>query len=168
MSQIQQLVEELDRLVLKEIEAYQQLLEHQRAEKRFLVARSLESFLTNLQAKERLTHVIAQVDKARQDVSARLAPMLHLPVSAMTLRQLSRRVEEPYASRFRQHRERLCELVKHLQRCNRENARLLQDSLAIINEALAFFTCLMPTDPTYHPSKTFAAPMQGRLLSGKV
>jgi flagellar biosynthesis/type III secretory pathway chaperone len=168
MSQAQQFIEELDRLVGKEIEAYQQLLECQQAEKRLLVARSLEPFVTNLQAKEHLTRTIAQLEHTRQDVAARLAPLLGLPASAMSLQQLSTRVDAPYADRFLHYRARLRELVSHLQRCNHENARLLQDSLAIINEALAFFACLTPASPTYHASGTFMHPTQGRLLSGRV
>jgi flagellar biosynthesis/type III secretory pathway chaperone len=168
MSQAQQLIQELDRLIVKEIDAYQQLLEHQKTEKRLLVARSLDPFLANLHAKEHLTHTIALVEKARQDLSARLAPLLGMPVSAVTLQQLSRRVDEPYASCFLHYRTVLQQLVHDLQRCNRDNARLLQDSLAIIDEALTFFASLVPADPTYHASGTFTAPMQGRLLSGRV
>jgi hypothetical protein len=163
-----QLVDELNGTLLEEIEAYQYLLELQQAEKRLLVARTLEPFLANLQAKDRVIQTLTRLENKRQTVLCQLAPGLHLSKAAVTLRQLSTRVPEPYASTFLQHRERLQQLVTALQRCTRENARLLQDALAFIDDALAFFACLVPATPTYHPSGTFALPTQGRLLSGRV
>jgi hypothetical protein len=67
-------------------------------------------------------------------------------------------------------RARAClrDLVDTLRRCNRETARLLQDSLTCIEERLAFFAALAPSRPIYQRSGTFGASTQGRLLSGRV
>lgn len=168
MSDTQPLIEELDRLLLQEVEAYQQLLTLQQAEPRLVVEAALEPFLANLQAKERLAYQLAAYEKHRQAVTMRLAPLLQLPATTMTLQQLSTRVEEPYASRFLHYRTRLRMLVDDLRRLNNANAILLHDSLAFIEHLLAFLERLQPGSATYHPSGQLTPPKQGRFLSERV
>jgi len=168
MHDAQQLIEELQIILQAEIETYQHLVELQQAEKRLLVARALEPFLTNLHVKEHHLHAITQLEQKRHTVLQRLAPLLDLPDTNVTLRQLSTRLPEPLAGMLLHSRTCLQEVVHTLQRCNRENERLLQDSLALVNETLTFFAALEPNCPTYQRSGTFVPPTQGRLLSGRV
>ena len=168
MSHIHPLIEALDRIVKQEVEAYQQLLERQQAEKQLLVARQLDPFLDNLRSKEQLAGVITRLEQTRQKVATGLASHLRLAASDLTLRQISTLVEEPYASRFQTYRNRLQHLLRQLQQCNQENAQLLADSLMMINEALTFFACQGVENPTYQPSGDFSAPTQGRLFSERV
>jgi hypothetical protein len=168
MPDIQPLVDELHAILQAEVEAYQHLLELQQTEKRLLVTRALEPFLTNLHAKEHRLRTLSRLEHKRQMLLQQLAPLLELPVAEVTLQQLSTRVPEPWAGALLDVRARLQDVVNSLKRCNRENARLLQDSLAFIEERLRFFTTLVPSRPTYQRSGTFSAPAQGRLLSGRV
>lgn len=168
MSNRQELLKELESMLSQEIVAYEQLLQLQQSEKRLLVARALEPFLTNLHAKEHRVRAIAQLELKRQTVLQHLAPLLGLPDTNVTLQQLSTRVPEPVASALLHCRVRLQEVVHALQQCNRENARLLQDSLVLIDETLTFFAALAPNHLTYQRSGTFAPPTQGRLLAGRV
>jgi hypothetical protein len=168
MHDSQSLIEELQGILLAEIEAYQHLVELQQAEKRLLVTRALDLFLTTLQAKEHRLRTIAQLEQKRQTVLESLAPLLHLPDANVTLQHLSTLLPEPVASILLAYRARLQQLLAELQQGNRENMRLLQDSQALIDETLAFFTSLVPTRPTYQRSGTFVPPAQGRLLSGRV
>jgi flagellar biosynthesis/type III secretory pathway chaperone len=162
------LLEELQGILQGEIEAYEHLLERQQAEKQLLVARVLEPFLSHLHAKEHLLHTMSQLEQKRQQVLHRLAPLLGFPTPEMTLQQLSMCVPEPFAKTLLQYRSRLQGIIQPLQRCNRDNARLLQDSLTLINETRLFLAALAPDTPTYQRSGTFLAPTQGRLLSGTV
>jgi hypothetical protein len=168
MRDMQKLLNELESILLQEIDAYAHLVDLQQAEKRLLVARALEPFLTNLHAKEYRVRTIAQLEQKRQTLLKDLAPLLGLSDSTVTLRQLSTRVPEPFASALLHCRARLQEVVHVLQRCNHENARLLQDSLALIGETLTFFAALTPSRLTYQRSGTFVPATQGRLLSGRV
>jgi flagellar biosynthesis/type III secretory pathway chaperone len=168
MSDTQPLVEELDRLLLQEIEAYQQLLTLQQEEQRLVVAQALEPFLANLQAKEQLARKLTAYEQHRQAVTNSLRPVLQLPATPLTLRQLSTRVGEPYASRFLHYRTRLRTLVNDLRRLNTENAMLLRDSLAFIEHVLVFFDRLQLDGTTYHQSGKFTPRQQGRLLSERV
>ena len=168
MSDTQPLLEELDRLLLQEMEAYQQLLALQQKEKRLIVEQALESFLVNLRAKEHLARKLTGCEKNRQAVTIRLAPLLQLPATTTTLQQLSTRVKEPYASRFLYYRTRLRTLIDDLRRLNNENAMLLHDSLAFIEHVLVFFDRMQPDSATYHQSGKFTPQKQGRLLSEKV
>jgi FlgN protein len=140
----------------------------QQTEKRLLVARQLEAFLSNLHTKEQALHTIAQVETQRQAMVNRLAPLLNLHDTSVTLQQLSARLPEPYASTMGQCRQRLQRLLHEVQRSSGENARLVRDALALVEEALAFFASLLPSTPTYEPSGTFSPAMRGRLLSGTV
>jgi flagellar biosynthesis/type III secretory pathway chaperone len=162
------LLEELQGILQAEIEAYEHLLERQQAERQLLVARVLEPFLTHLQAKELLLHTLGQLEQKRQQVLRRLAPLLGFPHAEVTLQQLSMCVPEPFAKTLLQYRSRLHGIMQPLQRCNRDNARLLQDSLTLIDETRTFLAALAPDRPTYQRSGTFLAPRQGRLLSGTV
>jgi flagellar biosynthesis/type III secretory pathway chaperone len=168
MHDIQPLIAELQTILQAEIEAYQHLVELQQAEKRLLVTRALAPFLTNLHAKEHRLRTITRLEQKRRAVLHSLASLLGFPDPTMTLQQLSTRIPEPFASTLLGYRSRLQDTVETLQRCNRENARLLQDSLALIDERLAFFAAMAPCRPTYQRSGTFVPPMQGRLLSGRV
>ena len=168
MQDIQPLIDELQAILQAEVDAYQHLVELQQTEKRLLVTRALEPFLTNLHAKEHRLRILSRLEHRRQIVLHQLAPLLGLATAEVTLQQLSTRVAEPWAGALLDARARLQDAVHTLKRCNRDNARLLQDSLACIEERLRFFAALAPSRPTYQRSGTFSAPKQGRLLSGRV
>jgi flagellar biosynthesis/type III secretory pathway chaperone len=167
MNTMQESLEELDRLLEQEIDAHQQLLTLQQQEKQLLLAWSLEPFQANLQAKEHLAQSMLRLERKCQCVLSRLASLLQLPPTEVTLQHLSVRIKEPYASTLLRHRARLQQLVSALQHSNRGNNRLLQDSLALVNGALAFFTSLGSEPAGYHPTGKVASSTPGRLLSGR-
>jgi hypothetical protein len=168
MSNTQPLVEELDRLLQQEIEAYQQLLTLQQEEQRLVIAQALEPLLVNLQAKERLARKLTAYEKDRQAMTNSLRLLLQLPTTPLTLQQLSTRVGEPYASRFLRHRTCLRTLINDLRQLHTENAMLLRDSLAFIEHILVFFDRMQLDGTTYHQSGKFTPQQQGRLLSERV
>src|SRR5262245_60906876 len=155
MHDIQPFVTELQAILKAEIEAYAHLLELQQKEKHLLVARALAPFLGNLHAKEHRLRAITRLEQKRRAVMNDLVPLLGFPDATVSLQQLSARLPEPFAGTLLDYRRRLQDTVETLQRCNRENARLLQDALALINERLAFFAALAPSRPTYQRSGTF-------------
>jgi flagellar biosynthesis/type III secretory pathway chaperone len=167
MNTMQESLEELHRLLEQEIDAHQQLLTLQQQEKQLLLAWSREPFQANLQAKEHLAQSMRRLERKCQCVVSRLASLLQLPLTDITLQQLSTRVEEPYASILLCHRARLQQLVSALQHSNSENNKLLQDSLALVDGALAFFTGLGSEPAAYHSTGKITAPTPGRLLSGR-
>jgi hypothetical protein len=168
MHESEKYITALEAILLDEITAYEHLLAIQQAEKQLLIAHELEAFVGNLQAKEQTLRAIADFEERRQTLVKQLAPLLHLPEPAISLQQLSTRVPEPHAGTMRQYRTRLQRLLRDVQRSSGENAWLVRDSLALIEEALGFVGSLLPTTPTYQPSGTFAATIRGRLLSGTV
>jgi hypothetical protein len=168
MHEMQTLIEAVQGILHEAITAYEDLLAIQQVEKQLLVTRELEAFLANLQAKDQTLRTIAEIEVRRQALVKHLASLLHLPDTAITLQQLSVRVPEPYAGVMRQYRMRMQRLLREVQRSSSENARLVRDSLALVEEALAFFAHLLPSTPTYQPSGTFLSTVRGRLLSGTV
>jgi FlgN protein len=168
MHEMQTLIEAVQGILHEAITAYEDLLAIQQVEKQLLVTRELEAFLANLQAKDQTLRTIAEIEVRRQALVKHLASLLHLPDTAITLQQLSVRVPEPYAGVMRQYRMRMQRLLREVQRSSSENARLVRDSLALVEEALAFFAHLLPSMPTYQPSGTFLSTVRGRLLSGTV
>jgi len=162
------LLAELDHLLQQEVEAYECLLAlHQEAQD-CLAAPALEPLLANLQAREHLVRHMANVEYQRVTVSARLAPLLQLPVTDVTLHSVSTRVAEPYASRLQQYRTRLRALIDDLQQLTGAQAQLLQEVRGFVDAAVAFFMDWLPAPPTYLQSGQLTAPTQRRLLSGKV
>jgi hypothetical protein len=162
------LLAEFDHLLHQEVEAYETLLGLQQETQHCLAGSALEPLLTNLQAREHLARHISGVEQQRLAVSAQLAPLLQLPVTEMTLHNVSTRVDEPYASRFQQYRAQLRALVQTLQQLNQVQAHLLREVRGFVDGALACVARLLPTQPTYLQSGKLTTSTQGRLLSGRV
>jgi hypothetical protein len=167
MSTLAPLLAKLDYLLQQEVEAYEHLLALQQEAQRCLAASALDPLLANLQAREHLARHIVQVESQRAAVAAQLAPLLQLPVTEVTLNNVSTRVDDPYANRFRQYRARLQTLVDDIQQLNGTQAQLLREVRAFVDAALTFFARLLPTQPTYRQSGQLTTSRQGRLLSGR-
>jgi flagellar biosynthesis/type III secretory pathway chaperone len=168
MSTSAPLLAELDHLLQQEVEAYEHLLALHQEVQRCLAAPALDPLLASLQAREQVAHHILQVEHQRAAVATQLAPLLQLPATDVTLHHVSMRVDEPYASRFRQYRAQLRTLVDDIQQLNGTQGQLLREVRAFVDAALAFFMRLLPTQPTYLQSGKLTMPTQGRLLSGRV
>ena len=168
MSTSAPLLAELDRLLQQEVEAYEHLLALHQEVQRCLAAPALDPLLASLQAREHVARHIAHVEHQRTAVTAQLAPLLQLPVTDITLQNLSTRVDAPYAGRLRQYRTRLRTLVDEVQQLNNTQAQLVREVRAFVDAALAFFTRLLPAPPTYRQSGKLSTSMPARLLSGRV
>ena len=104
----------------------------------------------------------------REAILADLGPLLGLPASSVSLRQLSAELDEPHASAMLDQREQLHTVVAELQRLHRDHAMLLRDSLAFVDNALLFLESMMASGSTYQQTGEVRAPRQGRFLSGRV
>ena len=162
------LLAELDHLLQQEVEAYEHLLALHQEVQRCLAAPALDPLLASLQAREHVARHIAHVEHQRTAVTAQLAPLLQLPVTDITLQNLSTRVDAPYAGRLRQYRTRLRTLVDEVQHLNNTQAQLVREVRAFVDAALAFFTRLLPAPPTYRQSGKLSTSMPARLLSGRI
>src|SRR5437870_251708 len=167
MSTLASLLAEFDHLLQQEVETYEHLLALHQEARHCLAAPALDPLLANLQAREHLARHLVQVEHQRAAVAAQLAPLLQLPATDVTLHNVSTRVDDPYASRFRQYRIRLRTLVDDIQQLNGTQAQLLREVRTFVDAALAFFTHLLPTPPTYRQSGQLTTSRQGRLLSGR-
>ena len=162
------LLAELDHLLQQEVEGYEHLLALHQEVQRCLAAPALDPLLASLQARDHVARHIAHVEHQRAAVTAQLAPLLRLPATGATLQHLSTRVDAPYASRLRQYRTRLRTLVDEVQQLNNMQAQLLREVRAFVDTALAFFTDLLPAQPTYLQSGQLTTPTPARFFSGRV
>ena len=168
MSTLASLLAEFDHLLQQEVEAYAHLLALHQDVQHCLAAPALDPLLAHLQAREHLARHIVQMEHQRAAVVAQLAPLLQLPATEVTLHHVSTRVDEPYASRFRQYRAQLRTLIDDFQQLNGMQVQLLCELRGFVEAALAFFTRLLPTQPTYRQSGKLTTSRQGRLLSGRI
>jgi hypothetical protein len=168
MSTSAPLLAELDHLLQQEVEAYEHLLALHQEVQRCLAAPALDPLLASLQAREHVARHIAHVEHQRAAVTAQLAPLLQLPPTDVTLQNLSTRVDAPYASRLCQYRTRLRALVSEVQQLNNIQAQLLREVRAFVDAALAFFTGLLPAQPTYLQSGQLTTSTPTRFFSGRV
>lgn len=162
------LLAELDHLLQQEVEAYEHLLTLHQEVQRCLAATALDPLLVSLQAREHVARHITHVEHQRIAVTAQLAPLLQLPATDVTLQHLSTRVDALSASRFLQYRIRLRTLVDEVQQLNSSQAQLLREVRAFVDAALAFFTSLLPVQPTYLQSGKLTTLTPTRFLSGRV
>jgi hypothetical protein len=168
MSTSAPLLAELDHLLHQEVEAYEHLLALHQEVQRCLATPALDPLLASLQAREHVARHIAHVEHQRATVTAQLASLFQLPTTDVTLQNLSTRVDAPYASRLCQYRTRLRTLVDEVQQLNNIQAQLVREVRVFVDAALAFFTGLLPAQPTYLQSGKLTTPTPARFLSGRV
>jgi hypothetical protein len=168
MAEVTTLLSAFAQVLDHEIATYRQLLELQRAEKQLVITQALDPLLANLQEKEYLTQRLMQLERAREELLADLGLLLGLSTSSVTLRQLSARLDEPYASAMLDRREQLYTVVTALQCLHRDHAVLLRDSLAFVDNALLFLESMLAAGSTYQQTGEVRSLRQGRFLSGRV
>jgi flagellar biosynthesis/type III secretory pathway chaperone len=119
--------------------------------------------------KEKLIAQIRGLETARAEMLPALADILDCRREALTLARLSRRVDEPHASRIKSAGERLSSLIRRIQDANRSNRHLIEHHLQLVQGAISFIQRTRKPHQVYHRSgEVRQVRPTGRVFSGKI
>ncbi len=122
-----------------------------------------------LAEKEKLITRIQDLEKRRAEMLAALAEILKCPREGLTLARLSRRIDEPHASRIRSAGEKLSQLVRRIQEANRRNRYLIERHLQLVQETIAFIESRRKPHQVYHRTgEVRRLQTTGGVFSGKI
>lgn len=156
-------------LLNEEIRLYESLLLTFQKEKKAVVDSNLKELDESGKAKENLFLKIRILEEQRLTFVERLSQKLGQPAQSLTLTELSRLLEDPYATRIRNCQSSFLSLAQSIQEINLSNKALLHHSLDLVRGSLSLLNDLIPSNSIYYPSgKMHPSDQSGRVLSGKV
>jgi flagellar biosynthesis/type III secretory pathway chaperone len=146
---MQMLLEELATVVCQEIDHYRQLLGLVRRERGRIVRGQLAGLIEVTRQKEALTSTLAQLERSRSSLLARLAPGLGEEAGAMTLGRAATLLHGERGETFRALVAEFRVVVGQLVAAHDVNRTLLDRSLALVQGSLEIFRPVVDGPPTY-------------------
>ena len=127
----------LEDLFCKQLGLYAELAELSTTQKQIIVDGDLEALSGIVERESALVLRGATLEEQRTRLMALLASQGVISRRDITLTELIREVEEPFATKFERFQAELNEVVMRVRRANQNNRILLSYSLAMIDRALA-------------------------------
>jgi len=156
-------------LLNEEIGLYESLLMTLQKEKKSVVDSNLKQLNESSKEKENLFLKIRILEEQRLTILGSLGQKLGKPAHTLTLTELSRLLEDPYATRIRNCQSSFLSLAQSIKEINLSNQTLLHHSLDLVRGSLSLLNDLIPSNPIYYRSgKIHTSDQGGRVLSGKI
>lgn len=167
--QLNGLLTELSGLLEQETELYQELLAAIDKEKRAVIATDLEKLNETTKVKENLLLKLRILEEQRSHLLRKLADLLGQPEETLSLKNLSRMVEAPHASRLKRCRTKLLSVITKIQAANGQNRALFSHSLELVKSSMNLLNNLMIAGPVYFRTGDIQQRQQtGKILHGEV
>jgi len=162
-------LEKLLDLLEEEVGLCQGLLGALQREKRAVVDSKLTQLNETSKEKENLILKIRIMEEQRRRMLEKLAESLGLPVESLTLKKISRMVEELHSNRLMACHSKLWALIQSIQEVNQSNRSLLMHSIQLVKGSLSLLDNLMASGPVYYPTGEIkTGHRSGKFLSGRV
>lgn len=149
-----QITERLVRIVAREAEHLDTLLQLLTAQQRFLVEGDLAEVEQNVQKQEEAIHLAGELEGERARLLKALAPQLDEQPQALSLARLSELLSGTYAQRIKQLRETLLSITGNIQRTRQQNEMLIGRSLYHVDETMRLIAGNDNTSPSYAEGKS--------------
>ena len=156
------LLKRLSEILSQELAQYSKLLELLSIKRYALVGNSAEQIYEILKQQETLILALKALEEARVVVMNKLAQRFQISAQKLTLLDLASRVEEPFASAYKELSQQFAELLLQLEQANRDNAYLIDRSLDYINSSLRLFAAADVLGAGYFDSKTLKPQSKGK------
>lgn len=150
MMRMELLLEKLTSLLNEQLALYQTLLITLQQERKAIIDSHLITLSECTKEKENLILKIRVLEEQRINYMYAVAEVLESPVHTLTLRELSNRVGEPYASRLCDCATCLSALMQGIQEINHSNKALVAHSLDLIRGSLTFLNNLISENAVYY------------------
>ena len=147
--QLNGLLTELLGLLEQETELYQALLNAIDKEKQAVIDTDLDKLNEATIVKENLLLKLRILDEQRIHLLRKIAIFLGQSEDTLSLKNLSRMVEAPHASRLKRCRKMLLSLIAKIQTANSQNRALFSHSLELVKGSMNLLNNLMISSPVY-------------------
>ena len=133
-------------------------------EKEAIVNSDLEALSEAGKEKENLLLMARLLEEQRLKIMSQLSVFYEYSFNNLTLMELCRITDDPFASRLKNNRSCLMSLTESIQELNKLNKKLLVHSLSFVKGSLNIIDSIMPQTRVYHKT----GEIQSRRYSGNV
>ena len=166
---MENLLDNLIRLLVHATELYQSLLRVVETEKDAVVGLNLKQLNEVCKAKDNVLLKLRILEEQRHQVMKRIAAELGRPPEGLTLTRLSEKVDESYARRLLDCSTDLRALIETLQEVTQQNKSLMSHSMQLIQGSYNLLNNLLVDRPVYYRSGAMERGDEtGRRLSGDI
>jgi|GEM_PF-3959144 len=151
---VNQITQNLIRVVAREAEHLDSLLQLLTHQQRFLVEGNVAAVEDNTQQQERSIGISRELEAERRRLLDELAEHVDGSAQALTLSRLTDVLSGTYAARLKELRRTLLSITKNIQRTRQKNEMLINRSLFHIGETMRLWAGCAATAPAYSPDTT--------------
>jgi flagellar biosynthesis/type III secretory pathway chaperone len=144
------MLEQLIDLIGRETQLYKSVPALIDKEKEAVVRSQLKALNEAVAEKENIINALRQVDGQRRRLVTGVAEALGYPPRALTLKNLSQLVDEPFAGRLRQAGMNLTSVLNQVQEANQRSKQLFEHSLGLLRGAFNLLNELLSSNPVYY------------------
>jgi len=130
-------LEKLIQILQKEASLYEELCQLSQKEEEVVIEGDLKKLDRIVKQQEGIFLYLKNYEKARYRLMGALRQILSLP-EKITLSQLAKRVNEPYASQLQDLQQKITTLLNKISKFNKNNVSLIEYSIKIIEEYFHF------------------------------
>ena len=161
------LLEKLINLLNEECRLYRSLLLVLQTERRAIIDSQLFQLTECTKKKENLILKLRVLEEQRINYLNNLAALLDTPVEALSLRGLSKLVDEPYGTQFSDCSTTLSALIQSIKEINQANKALVSHSLDLIRGSLTLLNDLISHNAVYYQTGKMQAGERGGMVFSK-
>ena len=162
------LLHDLGTLLARQVDQLRTLESLMRSQQQALARKDVEAILESISGQEACLAGIQALEDERVRLMRRISSVLGMGEGAITLRELTDRLEPEVGSELRETGRAIRDTLQNIGRVNQDNRRLIQHSLDFVQEMLAAWTGSVPTKRVYEPSGALSPRPQGRTLIDQV
>jgi flagellar biosynthesis/type III secretory pathway chaperone len=167
--QMNALLDNLLQILKAEISFYQSLQSILQQQRQAIINCEVKSLKKTAERKEAFLSKSTNFEAQRTKVMAKLAEVLAVPQSKLTLKKIIRLIQEPYASELRKVRAEITAVLEEIRKTNQDNLELFRHSHRLVQSSLALLNKCILNGSVYYPSgKIQNVPLNGTLLSGEI
>ena len=163
------MLDNLLRVLKAEISFYQSLHLMLRQQRQAIIRGEVKSLTQTADRKEHFLSRSSKLEAQRTRVLAKLAEVLAVPQSKLTLKKVIGLIQEPYSSELRRIRADLKAVLEGVRKTNQDNLALFRHSHQWVQSSLALLNKCILNGSVYYPGgRIQKAPLSGTLLSGEI
>ena len=166
---MKQMYDTLLKILREEIDLYGMVLKLARDEKDALMRSDLDALRTATDGKSLLVPTIRGLEQKRQAIIEDLSGAVGRPSQELSLRELSRLAEEPFAARLKACRSHLLSLASSISEVGSQNREFITHRLKLVRSSFSFLSHLTASNTIYHNSgkMMMRSDRSGRVLSSQ-
>lgn len=163
------LLDKLLRILEEQVAIFKTLLTILKEEESAIVLSDFKMLNEILKKKEDevLKHRFLEVK--REKIIQKITPYMGVSASDLTLSNLAKRIDEPYARQLRECCDELEKLMQAIHTINRKNKTLVERSLQLVKDSLSLLDNIITPSPVYYNTGRLTNSDQGgRVFCGSI